>query len=287
MSEVITEELKQEFEQLNTSYIYNHGLHEEDIKSYIRIKENYKNREKRRMNNQPIEGDIIEVHSNNGHVFYKNAIVEERSHYENGIGYCEQPYIPFYDEDTHRENMSGGAFHSLDISKCEYIGETDKYIKVWGCCGACANGAFTVKVTCKRFKYTIDKKFVALCVERWADSYSSFGYKYNVRTWDKKDYREQYGCFTTITGLKKFLRNTGLKISHNKLGCWGNTHEIIGDVNIESLMDYKEYRRLKEDRKEFAWLSNGEYTGAFLRDGVVYYCNPNVKERPKYSYIHE
>ena len=283
MSVVITEEIRKEFEELNVSYIYNHGFSDVDVETYATIKENYKNRGLRRVNNKPIEGDIVEIHSNNGYVFYKNAIVEERSHYTNGIGYCEQPYIPFYDEETHRENMSGGAFHSLDIDKCEYIGETDKYIKVWGRCGACGNGAFTIKVTCKRFKLVTDKKFVPLCVERWYNR----DYKYNVKTWDKKDYREQYGCFRTLAGLKKFLRNTGLKISHNKLGCWGNTHEIIGDVNIVALMSLKEYKELKEDRKEFAWLSNGSYTGAFLRDNTVYYCNPNVKDRPQYPYIHE
>ena len=89
-----------------------------------------------------------------------------------------------------------------------------------------------------------------------------------------------------MKGLKDCLKNLGLKISHNKLGAWGNTHEIIGDVDFQALMSLKEYRELKEDRKEFAWLSNGSYTGAFLREGIVYYCNPNVKDRPVYPYQH-
>lgn len=283
MTITLTIEQKKEFESINDEFIYHHGYTDSDIETYFKIQKDYNEKtQKDAKNKTPKAGDILEIWSNNGHIFYKNAHIENASYYDSGLTYCEQPYIPFY-LGFESFSTSGGSWGQLDVKKCEYVGQREKLIKVWGHCGTCGHGAFNIKVMANVYKIVIDRKYIPLYCGTYKQKDAT--YKYWIDRYDKKmGFRCHKNCFRTLQGFKNYLKNTGLKIG--KKMAWGN-HEIIGDFDFEQCMSIGEYEAIRENQKEFALLDNGEYTGAFLKDNKVYYCNCNVKNRHKYPYIYE
>lgn len=267
--------LKEEFTQINDEFIYHHGMDGTDLQKYVKIQEEFKNTRQ----NKPTAGDILEIWSNNGYCFYKNAHIENASFYDSKLTYCEQPYIPFY-FGGESFSTSGGSWGELDVTKCEYIGTREKLVKTWGHCGACGHGAFNVKVVANVYKIVINRKYIPLYCGTYKNN--DMGYKYWIDRYDKKmGFRCHKICFKTLKGFKDYLKNTNLKIG-KRFG-WGN-HEILGDFDFEQLMSYGEYKAIKGDLKEFPLLDNGEYTGAFLKNGKIYFCNCNVKDRKRYPY---
>ena len=270
--------MKNEFLEVNQNslFIYEHGYTDYDIELYGKLKKVLEDRP-----SGPTSGDIVEIWSNNGQCFYRNGHIEKSSYHKTGLTYCEQPYIPFVNNDGTGIQASGGAWGEFP-KKFKYVGKREKLFKVWGHCGACGNGAFNIKATVNVWKIVIDREYISHVVYTRKDS--DFGYKYFIQKWDAKTGRDT--AFRTMSGLKRYLRDRNLTMGGHIHGK-GSYHKVIGDYDEKMYMDYKQFVKDKGDSKTFPILSNGDYTEAFFKDGVVYYCNPNVKERKKYTYFYE
>lgn len=285
MSEGLELEDIKEFLSINSEFVQNHGVNVSDIETYFNIQGAYNFKTKKDMiKKQPKPGDILEIWSSNGHIFHKNAHIETATYYDSGLTYCESPYIPFY-LGVEKFSTSGGSWGRLEPEKCEHIGIREKLIKVWGHCGACGSGAFNIKVLANVYKIVIDRKYIPLYCGVYKDN-NDYGYKYFIDTFDKTSpaFHSHKTCFRTLKGFKDYLKRRNLKIGGRMY--WPNQHEIIGDFDFEQHMSRGEYEALKEDAAEFPMLDNGEYTGAYYKNGVVHFCNCNVKDRPKYPYIY-
>ena len=267
-----------EFIKYNFSYIYNNGLYFNDVKKYFELKEEIENRSEKL---QP--GDMLEIWSNNNKIFYKYAHVETATHYDNGLTYCEQPYTPWYSKGSY--SASGGAWGQIDLSKCEYVGKEDKLFCTWGMCGAKGNGAFNINAQVNKYKMITDKKYIAydVCCRKAA---IPGDYQFFVNARDKKSLSFSQRAFRTVAGLKRFLKDRNLKIG-KKINSYGIVHEIIGDFEETATMDFNEFKELKKQYKNFAYLSNGSYTEAIFDGFNVVYCNTNVKEKAELPYIRE
>lgn len=267
--------LLEEIISLNHSFIFSHGLTMDDIQIYLNF-QNAFNQRLLNSNNQPQKGDLLEIWSNNGYIFYKNANLETLT------TYCEQGLSHYFSyNDLNTFSTSGGKFDTIK-NNLEYIGEDVRTIWTWGHTGACADGGLYIKVKVNKFKMTIDRDYIPFVCFIDKQEHAN-DYKYYIKTFDKNNTVQAIAAFRTLTGFKNFLKNRQLKIG-KKMGCY---HKIIGDYNDKMLMSKKEYDKIKGDLKEFPILNNGEYTTAFFKLHTVYYCNPNVKERTKLPYIYE
>ena len=265
----------------NYSFINEYGLTVSDVQMYIDIQNRFNARAQ--STKKPNPADVLEVWSNNNKIFYQNAHIEKCSYNNTGWTWVEHASSHYIDIDCF--STSGGAWHDLDINNIEYVGTAFKTIWTWGHTGARGNGGLYIKVKVNKFKLVIDRKFIPFSVLR---IYNDDTYKYQISKYDKKEccFHSYGNCFRTMSGLKTFLKNRGLKIGA-KLNGWGCIHEIIGDYDNEQHMSKKTYDSERGDLKEFPFLSNGEYTAAFFKNGKVHFCNPNVKDRTILPYRHE
>jgi hypothetical protein len=263
-----------EFLKYNSSYVGEHSLYCKDVEIFLNIQEVFKNKTKK--SKKVKQGDILEVHSNNGHIFYKNAHIEKCGYNETGWTYCEQA-SPHFSASSESFSTSGGAWSELDIKGLEYLGQRIKTVWTWGSCGAKGNGGIYIPVLVNVFKLQTDRKFVPYSVS-YSDGADGYGYKFYLSSYDKKTNIVQ-SAFKTKTGLKNYLKNRGLRIGKIFNKGWSTSHEIIGDFNEKCYMDFEEFKTDKGDLKTFPVLSNGDYTEGFLKDGTLCYCNPNVKQR--------
>lgn len=265
----------------NQSMISEHGLYSSDVETYIDIQKRFENRIN--STKTPCPCDMLEVWSNNDRIFYHNAHIEKCSYNDTGWTWVEHASSHYIDIDCY--STSGGAWHELDINNIEYVGKAEKVIWTWSHTGARGNGGLYIKVQVNKFKLVLDRKFIPFAVSR---IYNDDTYKYKISKYDKIEccFHSYGDCFRTMSGLKRFLKNRGLKIG-KKLNGWGCNHEIIGDYDNEQHMSKKTYDSERGDLKEFPFLSNGDYTTAFFKNGKVHYCNPNVKDRTILPYIHE
>ena len=268
------EQIKEVYKH-NFEFIHEHGLDISDIEKYFKIQKEINSATKKSKNKLKY-GDALEIWSNNERIFYKNAHIERATYYNEGFTYCEQPYVPFYCGNGGFQT-SGGAWGKLDPGKCEYLGKKKKLVWTWGHCGARGNGGLRIEAEVNNFKIVIDRKFVpySVCYGKEPDEY---GYKFYFTKRDKQSMFCQT-AFRTKTGLKNYLKNRNLKIGKLFNKGWSTSHEVIGDFDEKCYMDFNEFKADKGDLKTFPKLSNGDYTEAFLKDGNVCYCNPNVKQR--------
>lgn len=272
----------EEFLKYNSSYVGEHSLNCNDIEIFLGVQKIFK--DKTEKTKKPKQGDILEIHSNNGYIFHKNAHIEKCSYNKTGWTYCESASAHF-NISSESFSTSGGAWSELDVKSLKYIGQRVKTVWTWGSCGARGNGGIYIPVLANVFKLQTAKKFIPFVVHRV--NYSDFGYKYEIRTWNKSNcgfhcYSE---CFRTMTGLKNHLKNRGLKLGETMTK--GRTKEVIGDYEYIQHMNKKEYDAARGDIKEFPILDNGSYTNAFYKGGEVHFCNCNVKDRAKLQYIRE
>jgi len=265
-----------EFLKYNSGYVGEHCLNCNDIEIFLKVQEIFKNRtEATKKVNQ---GDILEIHSNNGYIFHKNAHIEKCSYNDTGWTYCESA-SPHFNIKNESFSTSGGAWGELDVSKLECIGQRVKTVWTWGSCGATGNGGIYIPVLVNVFKLKTDRKFVNFVVNRLRQS--DYGYKYEFKAWNKNNcsFHCYQSCFRTMTGLKNFLKNRGLKLGETLHK--GYSKEVDGDFDYIQHMDKKEYDTERGELKEFPLLDNGSYTGAFLKNNEVHFCNCNVKDRAK------
>ncbi len=270
----------EEFININSSYIeLNLGLYHCDIEKYIKVKTSLEDRK-----NKLQPGDMLEIHSNNGHIFHKYAHIERALHYGSGLTYCESPQVPFYIEGN-CFSTSGGAWGELKPNKCTYLGKVEKLFKVWGWRGARGNGAFCVRAKVNKFKTIRDRKFIPYTVSK-RDVPDQYGYIYYVENYDSHDTHCK-SCFKTDKGLEDYLKQRDLKIG-DKVEHLKNTNEIIGEFKECAIWSVQELEEMKKKYTVFPFLSNGSYTEAVfnIEDRTVYYCNPNVKDRVVLPYIH-
>ena len=275
-------EIIKEFLKYNASYVGSHGLNCKDIEIFLNIQNIFK--EKTEESKEPKGGDILELHSNNGYIFHKNAHIEKCSYNATGWTYCESA-SPHYTSSSDTFSTSGGAWGALDIAKLEYIEQRIKTVWTWGSCGGTGNGGIYIPVLANVFKLQTGEKFVPLVVSRLRRS--DYGYKYKIEAWHKLNcaFHCFDNCFKTMAGLKNHLKNRGLRLGAdiNK----GYSKEVIGDYDYIQHMNKKEYDKERGTIAEFPLLDNGSYTTAFFKNGNVHFCNCNVKNRTKLERIHE
>lgn len=271
-----------EFLKYNSSYVGEHGLYCRDIEIFLNIQEVFKNKTEK--SKKVKQGDILEIHSNNGYIFHKNAHIEKCSYNKTGWTYCESA-SPHFNISSESFSTSGGAWSELDINELEYVGQRVKTVWTWGSCGARGNGGIYIPVLANVFKVQTDNKFIHFVANRLR--HSDYGYKYEVKNYHKNNcsFHCYTDCFKTMSGLKNYLKDRGLKLGEtlNK----GYSKEIIGDFDYIQHMDKKEYDAERGELKEFPLLDNGSYTGAFYKNNEVHFCNCNVKDRTKIEYIYK
>lgn len=260
----------------NTSYIYEHFLNTKDVEKYLNIQAQFEIRTDSTVEVNP--GDVLEVWSNNGYKFCTNAHIERCNYNNTGWTYVEYASAHFIDINSF--STSGGPWHELDPKELKYVGPDKKIIWTWGTCGARGNGGLYIPVKVNRYKIQIDRKYIPLVAYKHEPD--EYGYIYKIRCFDKKD-RDVEECFQTEKGFQDFLKNRNLKLGGEMFNGYG--YEIIGDFDNKMLMSKQEYDEIRGDLPQFPKISNGEYTNAFYKDGIVYYCNPNVKDRDVLPYM--
>lgn len=256
----------------NYSFIINHTLKKSDVELYYEIK---KEIEQTKLSTaKPSAYDNIVIYAKDTkHIFYNHAMLVPCSWNDAGWEYCEQPSAHYIS--TCNSSVSGGAFHEVSLDKLKYIGKTKRTIWTWGHAGACANGGLYIEVTVNNYKLITDEEFVG-----WTVSYNS-----NVQQGDYKFFvRKRHShsnamdtAFRTRKGLTEWLKERNLKIGKRLAE---TTHAIIGDFILKSCMSIEEYKdNMSENVKEFLITDNGRVTKAYMKDNILYYCNPNVKHR--------
>ena len=93
------------------------------------------------------------------------------------------------------------------------------------------------------------------------------GYKYCVRD------AYPVTAFRDKTALKKWLKIHGLKIGKRT---WGCAVEIIGEYEVYSTMDIKEFREYQKTGYSFAGANNGRISHIIMNGKKEIRLNPNV-----------
>lgn len=253
----------------NLSFVMEHGLRKADIDIFLNIQKQFKEV----LENKQVKiYDNIEIHSNNGYVFYEHAKVDKASYYESGFSYCEHASMHFISMDS--ISMSGGSFHELDTSKVEYIGTKKVLVWTWGHASACGNGGIYIPVQVNNWKLAIDRKYVPL----YCYTYINTDGKrlYIVENKDSNNTIHKAVKYTK-RGLINYLKQRNLKLG-DKIR--DNAKEVVGEFIEQQHMTLKEYKdNMPVNCKEFDITDNGSITHAYMNGNVLHYCNCNVKDR--------
>ena len=203
VAEKYSAEIVTEFLKYNSSYVGEHCLNCNDIEIFLNVQKIFKEKTEKSKNVKA--GDILEIHSNNGYIFHKNAHIEKCSYNKTGWTYCESASAHFSPKNG-GFSTSGGAWGELDTKKLEFVEQRIKTVWTWGSCGARGNGGIYIPVLVNVFKLKTDRKFVNFVVNRLRQS--DYGYKYEFKAWNKNNcsFHCYQSCFRTMTGLKNFLK---------------------------------------------------------------------------------
>ena len=190
--------------KINSVYHANHRVQPSDVEKanmYVKIIE------RSRTDNNIQAGDIVEFIDKHGN-YYRNGHIESFGYNcDNEWHICEQPQIPFVNLTDNDNNItcstSGGAWTNIP-SKLTLIGKRKKLFKVWGHCGACANGGLAIEAIVNVWEYKephamygdyttkdYDKHYISYCVDEYGRPKDGSQYRYfgnAIAFVTKKDY---------------------------------------------------------------------------------------------------
>lgn len=235
-------------------------------------------------NDKPKVGDLIEGAYYDGAYPYKYGRIESIE--DDKITICCKPYVPFVSFNKNGKlylSMSGGPFIVESKDKLQLVGEDQAQYAIWGCQGACANGAIHVETTVKRWKIPYTRKPVSFVTE-----IKEVNLQHNPRLDAKviihKDHMYYFARYNNMQQLQALAKVMGFTLSLNK---------------EDSKDDYKKYNlshqfvdgpyfwckeQLPRKAKPFITLSNGSLcTCYFVRDDnnkeiIIYRPNANSKD---------
>ena len=147
----------EEFKQLNSSKWGSRWSDKEMEKNYviaIQVANNYI--EHFGTAKEPKIGDIVE-YADDFHVYYGASIVENVYGSEPKVCICESGHS--FTTGKYFQT-SGGAFHSWDKERLQYVGEATNYVWTWGCHGAGANQGINIPLKVNKWIMPYDNKAV-------------------------------------------------------------------------------------------------------------------------------
>ncbi len=136
---------------MNESYDYEHRVTEDDVtdvNKWVRFIESS------RSVVIPKAGDRINFTCRHGD--YSSVAIIDKDRGDNKMTICIRPDVPFIYEttDNYYLDTSGGPFSGVPKYKLKYAGKTKNMFKVWGHCGACANGAVYFSAEVSLWEYS-------------------------------------------------------------------------------------------------------------------------------------
>lgn len=239
-----------------------------------------------RRKRQLAAGDLIEFTNPYGD-FSPRALVEKVDgddvHVcEHGSGWCcsSKYYL----------SVSGGAFYTITRNQLEYVGRTKVYLKEWGHCGACRDGAiyFPVTVNLWRnkhdFKYTTkdyDRNIITHLSKEWMqqqhERYEYHNYPYGA--WENNQILSAW-CVLHKAFITKEDAEYANKDSRNAWHVWtsklNKEHYWLEDEEVLKMKGVHDYLYMNGSIRNVCFVYNGTSLN-------VYYGKGEIKDHTPYE----
>lgn len=123
-----------------------------------------------------------------------------------------------------------------------------------------------------------------VCFVRKGERRNKNGYRYLV--WS---HSMSHTARRTRAGMRQWLEITGLAIDRVRGFVSPRCVALKGSWRSCSLLEKSLYDALRSRGKQYPWMDNGRYTECTVvtidGENVVFYCNPNVRDRAEFDYF--